>query len=170
MAALASGLFKHFRLLFRNHWKEFNRTWQEAISLRPLPCLCFSGRSEEKQDGCLCLWFAETFSISRLIPLKGIQRNLTGIMISKSSTKFVFFGPIRSNKMAAWPLMRWTFWLLTARTDESNSTKLEGKHDFNVLYKFCDFRADRKNKMVTPASDWLEIAYFFSDTAERNST
>ena len=35
----------HFRLLLWNRWTEFNETWQEARSQRPLPSLCFSGRS-----------------------------------------------------------------------------------------------------------------------------
>ena len=60
MAALASDWLRHFRLLLWNHWLEFNKTWQEARSQRPLPSLCFSGRSE-KQDGSSGLWLAETF-------------------------------------------------------------------------------------------------------------
>ena len=92
MAALASDWLRHFRLLW-NHWTEFNKTWQEARSQRPLPSLCFSGRSE-KQDGRPGLWLVETFSTSPLKPLNGIQRNLTGSKILTSSTKFVFFGPI----------------------------------------------------------------------------
>ena len=47
MAALASDWLRHFRLLLWNHWTEFNETWQEARSQRPLPSLCFSGRSEK---------------------------------------------------------------------------------------------------------------------------
>ena len=52
MAALASDWLRHFRLLLWNRWTEFNETWQEARSQRPLPSLCFFGRSE-KQDGRL---------------------------------------------------------------------------------------------------------------------
>ena len=33
--------FSHFRLLLWNRWTEFNETWQEARSQRPLPSLCF---------------------------------------------------------------------------------------------------------------------------------
>ena len=47
MAALASDWLRHFRLLLWNHLPEFNETWQKAISIRPLPILCFSGRSEK---------------------------------------------------------------------------------------------------------------------------
>ena len=39
--------FSHFRLLLWNRWTELNKTWQEARSQRPLPSLCFSGRSEK---------------------------------------------------------------------------------------------------------------------------
>ena len=80
MAALASDWLRHFRLLLWNRWMEFNETWQEARSQRPLPSMCFSGRSE-KQDGRPGLWLAETFSTSPLKPLNGIQQNLTGSKI-----------------------------------------------------------------------------------------
>ena len=80
MAALASDWLRHFRLLLWNRWMEFNETWQEARSQRPLPSLCFSGRSE-KQDGRPGLWLVETFSTSPL-KLNWIQRNLTGSKIS----------------------------------------------------------------------------------------
>ena len=101
MAALASDWLRHFRLLLWNHWTEFNETWQEARSQRPLPGLCFSGRSE-KQDGRPGLWLAEklTFSTSPLKLLNGIQRKLTGSKILMSSTKFVFFQADWKNKMA----------------------------------------------------------------------
>ena len=41
MAALASDWLRHFQLLLWNRQTEFNETWQEAISERPLPSLCF---------------------------------------------------------------------------------------------------------------------------------
>ena len=103
MAALASDWLRYFRLLLWNRWTEFNETWQEARSQRPLLSLCFSGRSE-KQDGRPGLWLAETFSTSPLKPLNGIQRNLTGSKISTSSSEFVFFGPISKQKCLSWPI------------------------------------------------------------------
>ena len=48
MAALASDWLRHFRLLLWNRWTEFNETWQEARSQLPLPSLCFSGWSVNK--------------------------------------------------------------------------------------------------------------------------
>ena len=154
MAALASDWLRHFRILFWNRSTEFNETWQEARSQRPLPSLCFSGQSE-KQDGRPGLWLAETFSTSPLKPLNGIQRNLIGSKISTSSTKFVFFGPIGKTRWPPWPLIGWDIFDFSSETSERNSTKLDRKQDLNVLYQVCVFRADRKNKMAALASDWL---------------
>ena len=39
---------------------EFNKTWQEARSKRPLPSLCFSGWSKKQYD-LPGLWLAETY-------------------------------------------------------------------------------------------------------------
>ena len=50
MTVLASDWLRHFRLVLWNCSTEFNETWQGARSQRPLPSMCFSGRSE-KQDG-----------------------------------------------------------------------------------------------------------------------
>ena len=43
----------------------------------------------------------------------------------------------------------------SSETAQQNSTKLDRKQDLNVLYQVCVFRADRKNKMAAPSSDWL---------------
>ena len=154
MAALASDWLRHFRLLLWNRWTEFIETWQEARSQRPLPSLCFPGRSE-KQDGRPGLWLAETFSTSSLKLLNGIHRNLTGSKISTSSTKFVFFGPIGKTRWPSWPLIGWDIFNFFSETAERNSSKLDRKQNLNVLYQVCVFRADRKNKMAVLASDWL---------------
>ena len=154
MAALASDWLRHFRLLLWNRWTEFNETWQEARSQRPLPSLCFSGRSE-KQDGSPCLRLAETFSTSPLKPLNGIQRNLTESKISTPSTKFVFFVPIRKTRWPPWPLIGCDIFDFSSETAERNSKKLDRKQDYNILYQVCVFQADQKNKMAALASDWL---------------
>ena len=154
MAALASDWLRHFLLLLWNRWTEFNETWQEARSQRPLPSLCFSGRSEKTR------WppwpmIGQTFSTSPLKPLNRIQGNLIGSKISKPSTKFVFFGPIGNTR---WPPGLWlaeTFSIFSSETAEWNSTKLYRKQDLHVLYQVCVFRADRKNKMAALACDWL---------------
>ena len=154
MAALTSDWLRHFRLLLWNRWTEFNKTLQEARYQRPLPSLCFSGRSE-KQNGRPGLWLAETFSTSPLKPLNGIHRNLRGSKISTPSTKFVFFGPIRKTKWLPWPLIGWDIFNFSSEADERNSKKLDRKQDLNALYQVCVFQADQKNKMAALASDWL---------------
>ena len=75
--------------------------------------------------------------------------------------------------MAAQPLICWDIFDFSSVTAEQNSTKLDRKQNFNVLYQVCVirrnltgskismsctkffFRADQKNKMAAPASDWL---------------
>ena len=169
MAAMVSDWLRHFRLLLWNCWTEFNETWQEARSQRPLPSLCFSGRSE-KQDGRPGLWLAETFSTSPLKLLNRIQQNLIGSKISKPSTKFVFFGPIGKTRWPPWSLIGWDIFDFSVETTERNSTNLDRKQDLNALYQVCVFRADRKNKMAAwPLIGW-DIVDLFSETAEWNST
>ena len=135
MAALAPDWLRHFRLLLWNRWTEFNETWEEAWSKRPLPSLCFSGLSE-KQDGRPGRWLADTFSTSPPKPLNGIQRNLIGSKISTSCTKFVFFGSIGKTKWPPWPLIGWDIFYFS-ETAERNSTKVRWKQDLNVLYLVC---------------------------------
>ena len=156
MAAPASDWLRHFRLLLWNGWTEFNETWQEARSQRPLPSLCFSSRSG-KEDGGPSLGLAETFSTSPLKPLNGIQRNLSGSKISKPSTKFVFFRPIGKTRWPPWPLIGWDIFDFSVETAKPNSTKFDRKQDLNALYQVCVFQADRKNKMAT-------LAYVFAGT------
>ena len=96
-----------------------------------------------------------TFSTSPLKPLNGIQPNFTGSKILTSSTKFVFFGPIRKTRWPSWPLIGGDIFDFSSKTAERNSRKLDRKQDLNVLYQVCVFRVDRKNKMAALASDWL---------------
>ena len=135
MAALASDWLRHFRLLW-NCWTEFNETWLEARSQRPLPSLCFSGRLE-KQDGRPGFWLAETFSTSPLKLLNGIRWNLTGSKISMSFTKFVFFEPIGKTRRPPWPLIGLDIFDFSSETAERPATKLDRKKDLNVLYQVC---------------------------------
>ena len=103
-------------------------------------------------------------------PLIGIQRNLTGSKISMSSTKFVFFGPIRKIRWRPWPLIGWDIFDFFSKTAEQNSTKLDRKQDLNTLYQVFVFLADRKTRWPPwPLIGW-DIFDFFSETAERNST
>ena len=153
MASLASDWLGHFQLLLWNRWTEFKETWKEARSQRRLPSLCFSGRSE-KQDGRPGLWLAETFSTSPLKPRNRIQQNLTGSKISTSSTKFVFFGPIRKTRWPPWSLIGWDIFDFSSETAERNSTKLDRKQDLNVLYQVCVF-SGRSEKQDGGPGLWL---------------
>ena len=114
-------------------WTEFNWTWQEARSQRPLPDLCFLGRSE-KQDGRRGLWLAETFSTSSLKPLNGIPRNLTGSKISMSSTRFVFFGPIGKTGWPPRPLIGWDIFDFFSETNERNPLYPPGLQIYSFQY------------------------------------
>ena len=155
---------------FSSETAERNSTkLDRSRSQRPLPSLCFSGRSE-KQDGRPGLWLDETFSTSPLKPLNWIQRNLTGSKISTPSTKFVFFEPIGKTRWPPWPLIGWDIFDFFSETAERNSTKLDRKQDLNALYQVCVFQADQKNKMAALASVWPRHFYFSSETTEPNST
>ena len=169
MAALASDWLRHFRLLLWNRWTEFNKTWQEARSQRPLPRLCFSGRSEI-QDGRPDLWLAETFSTSPLKSVKGIQQNLIGCKISTSSTKFVFFGSIGKTRWPPWPLIGWYIFDFFSETSERNSMKLDRKQDLNVFYQIVFFGPIGNTRWPPwPLIGW-DIFDFSSEIGEGNST
>ena len=159
MAALASDWLRHFRLLLWNRGTEFNETWQEARSQRPLQSLCFSGRSEN-QDGRPGLWLAEIFSTSPLKPRNVIQRNLTGSKISTSSAKFVFFGPIEKTRWTPWPLIGWDIFDFSSETAEPNSTKLDRKQDFQCPLPSLCF-SGRLEKQDGPPGLWWDMMRHF---------
>ena len=122
----------------------------------------FFGRSE-KQDGRPALWLAETFSTSPLKSLNRIQRNLAGIKISTSSTKFVFFSMlIGKNKMAI-PASEWLIkfrFLLWNRWTEFKETWPESRYRC-PLPSFC-FSDQSKNTIAArPPINW-DIIDFFS--------
>ena len=175
---------------------EFNETWQEARSQRPLPSFklravlnivpyearngdfshcfgawlnwCFSNRSE-KQDGRPCLWFAATFSTSPLQLLNRIQRNLTGSKISMFSTKFVFFGPIGKTRWLPQPLIGWDLFrlLLWNRWSEFKETWKEARS--NIIHQVCVFQVDlkKKNQDGRPCL-WLAEIFSTSPLNARN--
>ena len=66
-----------------------------------------------------------------------------------------FFRPIEKTKWPSWLLIGWDIFDFSSETTEGNLTKLDRKKDLSVLYQVCVFRANRKNKMATLASDWL---------------
>ena len=171
MATLAFDWLRHFRLLLWNRWTEFNETWQEASSQRPLPSLCFSGRSVNKnvrigrflKEVAHCTQVHDMWPFGPLVYFSSetAERNstkLTGSKISTSSTKFVFFGRIGKTRWPPGLLLAETFWtspLKPLNGIQQNSANR--KLDLNVLYQVCVFQADQKNKMATLASDWLRL-------------
>ena len=104
MDAPASDWLRHFRLLLWNSWMEFNETKWEARWQSHLLNLCFSARIGKRRwpPG---FWLAESFSISPLKPMNGIQRNLTGSKISLSFT-FVFLANRKANMVVLANLSR----------------------------------------------------------------
>ena len=142
MAALASDLLRHFWLLLWNSWTEFNETWQEARYQNPLPSLYFLGRSE-KQDSRPDLLFAETFSISLLKPLNGIQRNLTGSKNLTSSTKSVLSWRIGKTRRPQCPYR------------QKGGTLYSGAR-YVALWDYCLFTSFKKIKCI-PKFFWSWI-------------
>ena len=149
MATLVSDWLKHFRLLLWNRWTEFN----EHDRKQDLNQVCVF-RDVRKKDGCTGLWLPETFSTS--LKLNGFQWKLIGSKTSTSSTRFVFFGPIRKTRWQPRPkigldifepignprlpslsLIGWDIFEFFSATAEQNSTKFDREQDLNILYRVC---------------------------------
>ena len=67
--------------------------------------VCVFRADQKNKMAALASDWLRHFSTSPLKLLNGIQRNLIGSKISTSSTKFVFFGPIRKTRWPPWPLI-----------------------------------------------------------------
>ena len=116
--------FSHFRLLLWNRWTEFNETWQEARSSRPLPNLCFFGPIEKKTrwpSWPLIGWYIFDFSSETA------ERNSTKLGIKHNPNVLYqvwVFWVDPKNKMAAlasdWPRHFWR--LIWHRWTEFNET------------------------------------------------
>ena len=151
MAALASDWLRHFRLLLWNRLTEFNETWQEARSQRPLPSLCFFRRIRKTRWPPWPLIGWDIFDSSETA-----EQNITKLD-RKQDIKVLYqvcvFLADQKNKMAtlASDWLRHFRLLLWNRWTEFNETW----QDIKVLYQVCVFLADQKNKMATLASDWL---------------
>ena len=86
---MASDWLRHFRLLLWNRWMEFNKSWQEAKSQRPLLSLFFLGWSV-KQDGHPGIWIAETFSTRLHIVLRCTICGPLGLLLVMVVTRRTF--------------------------------------------------------------------------------
>ena len=137
--------------------------------LKALYQVCVFRADRKNKMAALASDWPRHFSTS---PLNRIQQNLIGSKISKPSTKFVFFGPIRKTRWPPWPLICWDIFDFSSETAERYSTKLDRKQDLKAFYEVCVFPADRKNKMAALASDWLRHfrLQISSETAKSNST
>ena len=149
-----------------------------------LPSMCFSGRSKN-QDGCPGFLLAEPFSTSFIQPLNSIQRNMTErSQCPLPNVCFRPIEKTRwpSWPLICWDIFdlcsataerNWTkldrkkdFNLLyqvfsvQPANHDSRPCLLEfnetwKKQYFNVFSQVWIFSADRKTKMATLASDWL---------------
>ena len=155
MATPASVWLRHFWLLLWNRWTEFNdrKLTGRKISRSSTKFVFFGLIGKPRWP--TSLWLAERYSTSHLKPLNRIHCNLTGSKISPSSTKFVFQTDRKNKMAAARSLIGWEMFDFSSETTGRNSTKLDRKQDLNVLNQVCAFRADRKTKSDTTASDWL---------------
>ena len=100
MAIPASDLLRHFRLLWI-HWTEFDGTWQEARSKRPLQSLCFLGpigKTRSPPPRSLIGWDIFHFSseTAEWNSTKLVRKQDLDVLY-----KFVFFGPISKKEITA---------------------------------------------------------------------
>ena len=120
----ASYWLRHFRLLLWNHWMEFNETWKEARSQRPLPSLWFSGRSERQDGHPVSDWLRHS---QLLLCDRYLEFNELG---RKQDLNVLYQGCVFSadwkNKMATPVLIGWDILGFSSETDECNSTKFTG--------------------------------------------
>ena len=149
MAALASDLLRHFRLLWI-HLAEFNETWQEARSQCPLPNLFFFrliGKTRWQPlplIGCdifdFFLWkcwteFNETWQEAR----------------SQCSYQVCVFRPIGKKRWPPWRLIGWNIFDISETADQ-NSKKPNRNQNLNVFHQVRVFQADEKIRIATLAN------------------
>ena len=166
MAALASDWLRHFRLLLWNGWTEFNKTWQEARSQRPLPSLCFSGRSE-KQDRGPGLWLAETFSTSPLKRLNRIQRKLDRKQDLKVLYQVCVFRADRKKQDGRPGLWLAETFSTSPKRLNGIQRNLTGSKISTSSTKFVFFWADRKKQDGSPGL-WLAETFSTSPLKRLN--
>ena len=137
-----------FRLLW-NRLTEFDETLQEACT-KVLYQVCVFPTKMAVLISVLLRHF-------RLLLCLEFKRKLKGIKYQHllSSTKFVFFGPIRKLRWLPWPLIGGEFFNFSTATTERNSTKLDRKQEvvLYVVYQVRVFRADRLYKIAALASE-----------------
>ena len=138
---------------------EFNLTWQEARSQRPIPSFVFgANRKQSWLSWPLIGW--ESFDLMSSIKLLflGWFGNQDGglasdwlrhfQLICKIYTEFketrqkatssntLCFVPVRKPRLTPWRLNGWDIFDFSSETAEQNLRKLDTKQDLNVLYQF----------------------------------
>ena len=117
----------------------------------------FSGRTEKEDGGPVSDLLRHCILLLLNADLKALYRLFRG-------------WPIAKIRWPPRPLIWCDIFDFSFETTERNFTKLVRRRDVSVLYQFCIFRADRKNKMATPGLDLLRHYDFSSEIAEWNST
>ena len=143
MATLASDWLRHFRLLLWYHWTEFNETWQEARSQRPLPtCVFWADQKKTRWPPWpLIGWDIFNFSSDTA------EWNSTKLE-RKQDLNFLYqvcvFGPIRKTRWPPWPLIGWdifNFFLKPLNGIQRNLTGSKiSKENFNSAHNFLTIR------------------------------
>ena len=168
MAALASDWLRHFGLLLWNRRTEFNETWQEARSQRPLPSLCFPGRSENKMAalGSDC-WDIFDFSSETA------ERNSMKLDKKKDFNVLYHVCVFRADRkkqdgrLGLW--LAETFWTSPLKPLNGIQWNLTGSKISTSSTNFVFFWPIGKTGWLPwPLIGW-DILDFSSETAERNS-
>ena len=138
MAALVSDWLRYFRLLLWNRWSEFNETWQEARSQRPLPSLCFFGPIGKTRWPPWLLIASDIFDFSS----ETAERNLMKLDRKQDFNVLYQVCVFRADQKKRWPplpLIGLDIFDFSSETAERPATKHDRKKDLNVLYQVCDF-------------------------------
>ena len=169
MAALASDWLRYFRLLLWNRLTEFNETWREARSQRPLPSLCLWADRKNKMAALasdwlrhfrLLLWNCRTeFNVTWQEARS--QRSLPSLCFSGWSEK-------QDGRPGLW--MVGTFSASPLKPLNRIQRNLTGSKISTSSTKFVFFRADRKTRWLPWRLIGWDIFDFSSETAEQNST
>ena len=153
MAALASDWLRHFRLLHWNCWTEFNETWWEARSQRPLPSLCFWADRKNKMAALASDWLRH-FRLLRCNRLMDVNETWQEARSQRPLPRLCFSG--RSEKQDCRPGL-WlaeTFSTSPLKPLNGIQRNLTGSKFSMSSTKFVFFGPIGKTRWPL-ASDWL---------------
>ena len=160
---------RHFRLLLWNRWTEFNKTWQEARSQRPLPSLCFSRRFKKTRwpPWPLIGWdifdFSETAERnSTKLDRKQDRNVLYKVCVFRADRKK------QDGRPGLW--LAETFLTSSLKPLNEIQRNVTGSKILMSCTKFVFFGLIGKTRWPPrPLIGW-DMFDFFSETAEQNST